>query len=186
MNLIKEIDSRIISANLAIHSDAAWLLQIVFFNDVWYLGCECVGGSSHGLLRFERLDRLYISQYLGKSRSQKEQRSNLEKLQKLLDASFGIFLGYSAEDQNKFLSKNSSDKKEVIVTVELWFDEEKFKFACEKTKRFPSRNLKMSPPPKGSSFVKDEEYQKVFCLPGTKNEHFLHRFEVKSINVVSK
>lgn len=158
---------------------AAWLLQIVFFNDAWYLGFECEGGSDDGLLRFERLDRLYISQYLSQSRSQKEQHSHLQKLQKLLDASFGIFLGYSAEDQNKFLSNNSSDKKEVIVTVELWFNEEKFKFACEKTKRFPSRNLKMSPPPKGSSFVKDEEYQKVFCLPGTKDEHFPHQFQVK-------
>ncbi len=158
---------------------AAWLLQIVFFNDAWYLGFECEGGSDDSLLRFERLDRLYISQYLGQSRSQKEQHSHLQKLQKLLDASFGIFLGYSAGDQNQFLSNKSSDKKEVIVTVELWFDEEKFKFACEKTKRFPSRNLKMSPPPKGSSFVKDEEYQKVFCLPSTKDEHFPHRFEVK-------
>ena len=158
---------------------AAWLLQIVFFNNAWYLGFECEGGSSDGLLRFERLDRLYISQDLGKSRSQKEQLSHLQKLQKLLDASFGIFLGYSAADQNQFLSKKNSDKKEVIVTVELWFDEEKFKFVCEKTKRFLSRNLKMSPPPKGSSFIKDEEYQKVFCLSGTKDENFPHRFEVK-------
>ncbi|NEQ39941.1 MAG: WYL domain-containing protein [Okeania sp. SIO3I5] len=158
---------------------AAWLLQIVFFNDAWYLGFECKGGSDDGLLRFERLDRLYISQDLGKFRSQQKQLLHLQKLQKLLDASFGIFLGYSAADQNKFLSKKNSDKKEVIVTVELWFNEDKFKFACEKTKRFPSRNLKMSPPPQGRGFIKDEEYQKVFCLPPTKDKYFPHRFEVK-------
>ncbi|NEP77944.1 MAG: WYL domain-containing protein [Okeania sp. SIO3B3] len=158
---------------------AAWLLQIVFFSNALYLGFECEGGSSNGLLRFERLDRLYISQDLGKSRSQQKQLLHLQKLQKLLDASFGIFLGYSAADQSKFLSKKKSDKKQVIVTIELWFDEDKFKFACEKTKRFPSRTLKMSPPPKGNSFVKDEEYQKVFCLSGTKDQHFPHRFRVE-------
>ncbi len=39
--------------------------------------------------------------------------------------------------------------------------------------------MKISPPPKGSSFIKDEVYQKVFCLPGTKDKHFPYRFEVK-------
>ncbi len=158
---------------------AAWLLQIVFFNNAWYLGFECEGGSDDGLLRFERLDRLYISQDLGKSRSQKQQLLHLQRLQKLLDASFGIFLGSSAAEQSQFLSQKKLAQKQVIVTVELWFDEEKFKFVCEKTKRFPSGKMKMSPPPKGSSFVKDEEYQKVFCLPGTKDEHFPHRFRVE-------
>ncbi|NET45369.1 AAA family ATPase [Okeania sp. SIO2B3] len=158
---------------------AAWLLQIVFFNNAWYLGFECEGGSSDGLLRFERLDRLYISQHLSKSRPQQQQLRNLQRLQKLLDASFGIFLGYSAADQSKFLSKKKLDKKQVIVTIELWFDEEKFKFVCEKTKRFPSGKLQMSPPPKGSGFVKDEEYQKVFRLSGTQNRRFPHKFRVE-------
>ncbi|NEP78912.1 MAG: WYL domain-containing protein, partial [Okeania sp. SIO3B3] len=158
---------------------AAWLLQIVFFNNFWYLGFECEGGSSDGLLRFERLDRLYISQDLGKSRSQQQQLLHLQKLQKLLDASFGIFLGYSAAEQSQFLSQKKSDKKQVIVTVELWFDENKFKFVCDQTKRFQSGTLKMSPPPKDNSFVKDEEYQKVFCLSGTKDQHFPHRFRVE-------
>ncbi|MEB3340984.1 hypothetical protein [Okeania sp.] len=157
----------------------AWLLQIVFFNNAWYLGFEHEGGESDGLLRFERLDRLYISQDLGKFRSQKQQLLHLQKLQKLLDASFGIFLGYSAADQSKFLSNKKSEKKQVIVTFELWFDEEKFKFMCEKTKGFPSGTLKMSPPPKGSSFIKDEEYEKVFCLAGTKDKIFPHQFRVE-------
>ncbi|NEP81822.1 MAG: WYL domain-containing protein [Okeania sp. SIO3B3] len=154
-------------------------MQIVFFNNAWYLGFECKGGSEDGLLRFERLDRLYICQHLSKSRSQQQQLLHLQRLQKLLEASFGIFLGYSAAEQSKFLSKKKLDKKQVILTVELWFDEEKFKFVCEKTKRFPSAKLQMSPPPKGSGFVKDEEYKKVFCLSGTKDRHFPHRFRVE-------
>ncbi|MCL2925713.1 MAG: WYL domain-containing protein, partial [Trichodesmium sp. MAG_R04] len=167
---------------------AAWLLQIVFFNDAWYLGFECKG-LSNGLLRFERLDRLRISQDLGESCSIKEQYSKLQNLQKLLDASFGIFLGRSAEDQKIFLSQEKQEKekeqknqqkKQVIVRVELWFDEEKFKFVCEKTKRFPSGQLKMSPPPKNnSSFLQKKEYEKVFRLKGTKNKHFPYKFQVK-------
>ncbi|NEQ40460.1 MAG: WYL domain-containing protein [Okeania sp. SIO3I5] len=158
---------------------AAWLLQIVFFSNNLYLGFECEGGSSDGLLRFERLDRLYIGQDLGKSRSQQKQVLNLQKLQKLLDASFGIFLGYSAADQSKFLSNKKSDQTQVIVTVELWFNEDKFKFAYDNTKRFPSGTLKMSPPPKSNSFLKDEKYQKIFCLPGTKDKNFPYRFQVE-------
>ena len=154
------------------------LLQIVFFNNAWYLGFEYEGGTFNGLFRFERLDRLRISQDLGKSCPEK-QRSKLERLQKLLDASFGIFLGYKAEDQSKFLSKDKKKKKEVIVTVELWFNQEKFEFVCEKTKLFPSGKLKMSPPPQGSSFIQKKEYEKIFDLEGTKNKHFPYRFRVE-------
>ena len=166
---------------------AAWLLQIVFFNDAWYLGFECRGDVLNGLLRFERLDRLRISKDLGDSCSPEEQRSKLQRLQRLLDASFGIFLGYSAEDQRIFLRQEkpgkelkNQQKKQVIVTVELWFDEEKFKFVCEKTKRFPSGQLKMSPPPKeDSSFLQKKEYEKIFRLKGTKNRNFPYKFQVK-------
>ena len=164
----------------------AWLLQIVFFNDAWYLGFEYKGGPSSGLLRFERLDRLRISQDLGESRSIKEQTSKLQNLQKLLDASFGIFLGTSPEEQKMFLSQKkqgkelkNQQKEQVTVKVELWFDEEKFKFVCEKTKRFPSGQLKMSPPPKNnSSFIQKKEYEKIFRLKGTKNKRFPYKFQV--------
>ncbi len=62
------------------------------------------------MLRFERLDRLRITQDLGDSCSPEEQRSKLQRLQRLLDASFGIFLGYSAEDQRIFLRQEKPGK----------------------------------------------------------------------------
>ncbi|NEQ14511.1 MAG: WYL domain-containing protein [Moorea sp. SIO3E2] len=150
----------------------AWPLQIVFYNHAWYLAFQHHGGNQDKLFRFGRLDRLFIGRALGQTRDMKQQWQSLEKLEKLHQASAGLFLGNSASQQQQLLSSNKSEQSAVQVTVELWFNDHMFRFVSEGTKRF--KHIKMSPPLTGkSSFSKS-----LFSLPKTKDPNFPNRFQV--------
>ena len=149
-------------------------LQIVFHNLAWYLGYECVGKDAQsGLLKLQRLDRLFLGNFQNQHRSRQEQTKALEKLQKLLQASAGIYLGNSVEDQYRFLSRNTNKRMEVCVTVELWFDDKIFHFITEGTKRFAQ--IKMSRP---RSVGKVSLPKSIFCLEApTGDKQFPNRFQ---------
>lgn len=153
---------------------SAWPLQVVFYNRAWYLGLELRGGENAGLLRFERLDRLFLSRRSGRSRSREAQDRALRHLHQLREACPGLFLGNSVADQQSFLGGDRGGRRAVEVTVELWFEEEMFRFVCEGTKRFPRRQMRMSPPPgragKGGATP--------FSLSPTGDRSFPHRFRV--------
>ncbi|MBC1225003.1 YafY family protein, partial [Nostoc sp. UCD120] len=153
----------------------AFPLQIVFCNQAWYLGFECEGGKYAGLFRFERLDRLFVGQFQGRFRSKQEQEKSLQKLQKLSAASAGIFLGYSASDQRKFLSNDKQEHSQACITVELWFNDAMFRFIAEGTKRFPAKQMNMSPPVEGGRLMLPKS---IFCLKKTTNKQFPNRFRV--------
>ncbi|MDJ0675585.1 MAG: WYL domain-containing protein, partial [Calothrix sp. MO_167.B42] len=149
-----------------------WPLQIVFYNSAWYLGFECEGGKSPGLFRFERLDRLFLEKISLQKRSRTAQEKSLKKLQTLLAASVGIFLGYSASEQRLFFSKNQVEKSQIFVTVELWFNDDKFSFIAEGTKRFSM--MKMSPP---ISRTRANLPKSIFSLTQTGDKQFPNRFQ---------
>lgn len=151
----------------------AWPLQIVFYNFAWYLGLECAGKKDNGLLRFERLDRLFLGQPQGKKRDRQTQEQSLQKLNQLLAASAGIFLGKTASLQQQFLSSDKKVRSGAEITVELWFTDDKFRFVAEGTKRFPV--MKMSPPVGGK---KPEGFKSLFSLQPTGDAKFPHRFRV--------
>lgn len=151
----------------------AWPLQIVFYNFAWYLGYECEGKKDHHLLRFERLDRLFLGQRQGKKRARPLQEQSLQKLNQLLAASAGIFLGDNASLQQQFLSLDKKERSQVEITVELWLTDDKFRFVAEGTKRFAV--MKMSPPPGGK---KPKELKSLFSLQPTGDAKFPHRFRV--------
>ncbi|MBD2440814.1 WYL domain-containing protein [Nostoc sp. FACHB-110] len=153
----------------------AYPLQIVFCNQAWYLGYECASGKYAGLFRFERLDRLFIGQPQTKVRSRPEQENALLKLQKLAAASAGIFLGYSVTDQHQFLSQDKQEHLQVFITVELWFNDAIFRFIAEGTKRFPPRQMKMSPPVGKSTSTLSKS---IFCLKKTTDKYFPNRFQL--------
>ena len=154
----------------------AWPLQIVFHNLGWYLGFECASGKDIDLFRFERLDRLFIGKQPNQSRDRQVQLKSWQKLQKLYAASAGIFLGNSAQMQQQFFSTDPEEKANVEVIVELWFNDDMFRFISEGTKRFPSSQMKMSPPLEGRKL----NYPKsIFCLSKTKDAKFPNRFRVK-------
>ncbi|WP_245912289.1 WYL domain-containing protein [Brunnivagina elsteri] len=158
----------------------AYPLQIVFSNLAWYLGFECVSGNEAGLLRFERLDRLFLgnqqnhmrsrSGILDASRSQQEK--SLQQLQALLKGSAGLFLGNSAAEQRKFLSQDKQVRLTVCMTVELWFNDDIYKFITEGTKRFAQ--IKMSPP---ISKKKINLPKSVFSLQATGDKQFPNQFQ---------
>ncbi|MEZ2239642.1 AAA family ATPase [Microcoleus sp.] len=151
----------------------AWPLQIVFYNFAWYLGLECAGKKDNGLLRFERLDRLFLGQPQGKKRDRQTQEQSLQKLNQLLAASAGIFLGNNASLQQQFLSLDKKERSGAEITIELWFNEKTFRFVAEGTKRFPV--MKMSPPVGGK---KPEGFKSLFSLQPTGDAKFPHRFRV--------
>jgi len=124
-------------------------------------------------LRFDRLDRLFLGQSQGKKRDRQTQEQSLQKLNQLLAASAGIFLGKTASLQQQFLSLDKKERSGAEVTVELWFSDDKFRFIAEGTKRFSV--MKMSPPiggkqPRGS--------KSLFSLQPTGDAKFPHRFRV--------
>ena len=150
-----------------------WPLQIVFYNFAWYLGFECESKQDKGLLRFERLDRLFLGRTQGKKRDRTTQEQSLQKMNQLLAAGAGIFLGKTASLQQQFLSLDKKERSQVEITVELWFSDDKFRFVAEGTKRFAV--MKMSPPvggkqPRGS--------KSLFSLQPTGDAKFPHRFRV--------
>lgn len=153
----------------------AWLLQITFYNFAWYLALEEKGGSQDGLIRLQRLDRLYLERELEEIRGEKEQKKSLKNLTKLLCASAGIFLGNDASKQKAFLV-NKKQQKTVEVMVELWFTESIFNFIAEGTKRFPLQQMKMTKPPRFMSNF--SHHQSLFTLSKSKDVEKPYRFQV--------
>ncbi len=151
----------------------AWLLQILFHNSAWYLALEYEGGEEPGLIKIERLDRLYFSRRYLDKRSQEIQEASLKKMQKLLNNSAGIHLGTSSADQRQFLSSKKSEKKKVEVTIKLRFNDKMFKFISEGTKRFPPHRMKMSPPN-----GKPPSKNGLFSLEKSPDSRFPNRLEV--------
>ncbi|MBE9042036.1 AAA family ATPase, partial [Oscillatoriales cyanobacterium LEGE 11467] len=147
-----------------------WPLQLVFHNIAWYLGFECCGGDKDGLLRFGRLDRLFLGQPTHQTRSMQQQKTALKRLTQLYDASAGAFLGNSAAEQKLYLSGNGRQQMEIVV--ELWCSDGSFRFISEGTQRFAQ--MQMSPKRSGSS-----RNRSIFSLQGTGDSQFPHRVRVR-------
>lgn len=148
-------------------------LQIVFHSIAWYLGYEHL---TDGLLRFERLDRLEIVQAGNFTRSKTAQAKARQNLIRLYEASYGLYLGNSAEDQRKFLSPDSTHRAEIEVSCELWFSDSIFRFISEGTQRFPGRQ-RMSPRLTGAAMSQTEK-QTIFTLSKTGDSKLPNRFQV--------
>ncbi len=158
-------------------------LQLVFHRIAWYLGFEC-DFPHPGLLRFERLDRLFLCRSPKRKRGMKVQLAAVKRLQSLYQCSAGIFLGNSVEDQRCYLS---SESEAVEVTVELWCNDYIFGFISEGTQRFPISQMQMSVA--ALQFrVQNSEFRslnsrgfpdKLFTAKPTGNKEFPHRFVVK-------
>jgi len=153
-----------------------WPLQIVFYNQAWYLGYEVAADADTGLLRFERLDRLYWGGSQRKTRSEAAQYQALNKLHRLLEASAGLFLGNSVAEQKQFLQAKKSQRKAIEIQIELWFNNAVFPFICEGTRRFSAGSIKMSPPLSGNFATQNTK--SLFSLSQTGDDRFPNRFRV--------
>ncbi|MDS3861835.1 AAA family ATPase [Thermosynechococcaceae cyanobacterium BACA0444] len=142
-----------------------WPLEIIFHNIAWYLGYELASGESQGLLRYERLDRLYQAKQYSQvaTRTAKQQQRARNQLQKLRRYSAGIFLGVDKQKQQEFLSLSPAQRLQKMVTLKLQFTEALFKFVSEGTQRFPFEQLKMTPPP-SRSIHHHSDLKQIFTL----------------------
>jgi len=153
----------------------AWPLQIIFHNLAWYVALEYQSKTKEedGLIKIERLDRLYlICRHLGE-RSLEEQKASLKKMEKLLNNSVGIHLGTNSLEQKQFLSHKTRERQKVEITIKLRFNDDMFKFISEGTKRFPKNRMKMSPPN-----GKTPSTTGLFCLEKSPDSRFPNRLEV--------
>jgi len=150
-------------------------IQLVFHNIGWYLGFERIDGDKAGLFKFERIDRLFLSNVSSLSRSPEEQRLALQKLETLCQSCGGIFLGNSVTDQKNYLSHKAQQKKSVEIEIELWFSDYIFRFVSEGNKRFPLKQMRMSP-----KLHQDQQRKSAapYNLPKTGDEQFPNRFQV--------
>ena len=148
-----------------------WPLQLVFHQIAWYLGCEYHSPTKQGLLRFERMDRLFLNRRHCATRSRQGQLAALERLHKLYDISAGIFLGNDPDLQRQILSRHPEERRKAEITLELWFSDRIFPFVSEGTRRF--KHQRMSPRLSGSSRPKS-----IFSLPPTGDSQFPHRLRV--------
>jgi predicted kinase len=149
-----------------------WPLQIVFYNIGWYLGYECKDSKNANLFKFERLDRIFIRQTLNETRSLSKQRQALLSLETLYKASYSLFISNSVESQQKYLDKKQRAFVEILL--EIWCNDNIFRFISEGTKRFPPNNIKMSK----RLGISQQASKKMFVLPQTGDPKFPHCFQV--------
>ncbi len=146
-------------------------LQIVFNNIGWYLGYECKGDTNANLFKFERLDRIFISQVLNETRTPTAQKQALSKLETLYKSSYSLFLGNSVEDQQNYLDSKRRSQAEIVL--EIWCNDTIFRFIREGTKRFAANKIKMSKQGAGKN-----PNSQIFALPKTKDPIFPNRLQV--------
>ena len=157
----------------------AWPLQIVFHNIAWYLAYERADGPEVGLLQFERLDRLFRGRPQPQQRDGTAQHQALQRLQRLYQASGGLFLGHSAKMQRQFLSARPNTQAQATLTLELWFTDALFAFISEGTQRFPLAAMKMSPKPsKPGSSRPPTASDVLFSLPPSPDSTYPNRLQV--------
>lgn len=145
-------------------------LQIIFYGGGWYLGFQ----DAKGLLLYERLDRLALAQ-IDVSVSKLVQKQAVDQLNRLLDDSYGLYLGDSPQQQQQYLSNDPKAVAAITEEIELRFKDDIYKFVSEKTRRF--RNLKLSPRLDNSP-TSLEEKKHLFTLKRDSKDLFPNRMQI--------
>lgn len=108
-------------------------LLLTYHNVDWYLGCQDAGTKQ---FRFERLDRLcLIESETPHYRSKGTQRQARRQLDRLRQASVGLFLG-DRDQQRDFLGRDRLARRRAIVLLELQCTDQSFVFIRERPQRF--------------------------------------------------
>ncbi len=142
-----------------------WPLQLIFHHVGWYLCVEeDVIGQEHGLIRCERLDRLALqgasprsgslpgSPSDGLRRSPERQHAALQRLERLLHHSGGIFFGDDIKAQLTLASRSPAARKGVLQTLRFSATPWAFAFLREGMGRYPREQVRFSRPLTGDSW----------------------------------
>ena len=126
-----------------------WPLQVLFHNIAWYLAYEEWHlGKEHGLIRTERLDRLYwVKEDDSFRRDEETHHHSLHRLERLLKVCGGIFFGEDLEAQLDLASTiPAHQKRHINNTLRISCQEECFAFIREVSQKFPTSQIRYSKP----------------------------------------
>ncbi|MEB3199250.1 MAG: AAA family ATPase [Synechococcaceae cyanobacterium] len=136
-----------------------WPLQLIFHNIGWYLAFEeGLQAEEPGLIRTERLDRLKLLQVEPqRSRSLERRRQSLERLDRLLQASGGIYFGDDLAAQLAVAGPDLQPRQEVLQTLRFRCAPWMFAFLREGLQRFPQEVTRLSRPLPADTWWKHPE-----------------------------
>ena len=131
-----------------------WPLQLIFHNVGWYLLFEeDQVGREQGLIRSERLDRLAMARGDGDLRRNPEQHSAaINRLERLLHHSGGIYFGSDLEQQLAVASSSAQRRSQALVTLRFCCSPWAFAFIREGLQRYPIEHTRFSRPLPGDSW----------------------------------
>jgi predicted kinase len=131
-----------------------WPLQLIFHNVGWYLLFEeDQVGHPQGLIRSERLDRLAMARGEGDLRRSPEQHAAaINRLERLLHHSGGIYFGSDLEQQLAVASASAQRRNQVLVTLRFCCAPWAFAFIREGLQRYPIEHTRFSRPLPGDSW----------------------------------
>ncbi len=159
--------------------EEVWPLEIIFHSIAWYLGYEIAARPNTGLLRYERLDRLFqttAGPY--QKRAAPPHQQARQRIATLREYSAGIFLGTDPAEQAKFSNLNHAQRLKAMPKLELQFTEPLFRFISEGTQRFPLNQIEMSRTQEMSQFLKPD-LQAIYKLPKAQDPSHPYRFQVR-------
>jgi predicted kinase len=131
-----------------------WPLQLIFHNVGWYLLFEDDAiGQEQGLIRSERLDRLALPRGDGDLRRSSEQHAAaLNRLERLLHHSGGIYFGSDLEQQLAVASASAQRRSQALITLRFSCAPWAFAFLREGLQRYPIEHVRFSRPLPGDSW----------------------------------
>ena len=129
-----------------------WPLQLIFNNIGWYLAYEEIGIGKK-LIATERLDRLALRKVeSNSSRKEKERIDAINRLNRLMQISGGIYFGNDVEKQYLLSDADPVELKKYLITLRFRSTEKIYKFLREEPQRYPDSQLRLSKPLKGDSW----------------------------------
>ncbi len=125
-----------------------WPLQLLFHNIGWYLVYEEDAiGTSEGLIRSERIDRLALRRSeRGNRRGDDAHAQALKRLELLLHHSGGIYFGDNLDGQLRLASPNPRLRATQLVTLRICCQGWCFAFIREGLQRYPIEHTRFSKP----------------------------------------
>ena len=131
-----------------------WPLQLIFHNVGWYLLFEDDHiGQEQGLIRSERLDRLAMPRGDGDLRRSSEQHAAaINRLERLLHHSGGIYFGSDLEQQLAVASASAQRRNQALITLRFCCAPWAFAFLREGLQRYPIEHVRFSKPLPGDSW----------------------------------
>ncbi len=128
-----------------------WPLQLIFHNIGWYLIYEEDAiGREQGLIRSERLDRLALRHNeTGLRRSPEQHQQAIQRLEKLLHHTGGIYFGDDLEAQLALASASPQLRARELETLRFSCAPWAFAFLREGAGRYPLEQTRFSRPLSG-------------------------------------